>query len=102
MTRSATGSFRLDEASAAFFQARRLRMIQRGSTIRGRLGRYGVVEGVIAAKEVRATWHDSGQAGWLALTFDPDFTRFEGEYGVGEWPSAVAGRCAGNATPPHR
>jgi hypothetical protein len=102
MTRSATGSFRLDEGAAIFFNARRLRMIQTGSTIRGRLGRYGIVEGTIESKQLRATWHETDRRGWLTLKFDPEFTHFEGEYGVGEWPSPAAGRCAGNVTPQQR
>jgi hypothetical protein len=99
--RTATGSFRLDAAGVEFFRSRRLRMIQRGPAVFGRFGRYGSLHGIITLNEVRAMWREGDRRGWMALTFDPTFRKFVGEYGIGAWPSEVAGRCSGTtALPP--
>jgi hypothetical protein len=90
--RSATGTYRLDSISGAFFAVNLLHFIHRDEAIVGRFGRYGTIRGSIGGRVLSAMWKDQNQHGWLLLTFDPAYGLFEGEYGTGD---DVAGRCSG-------
>ena len=86
--RSATGTYKLDPAIADFFGALNLRLIHRGPTAIGRLGRQCSLRGRFDGRVLNAVWREPLRSGWIVLTFDPAFDSFEGTYGDGEGPES--------------
>ena len=78
----ASGRYRLEGASADFFGSRIFRLIDRGTTVIGRFGRSGVIQGQPTDDAFEGEWTDRHRRGWLKLRFDPSFRFGECEYGT--------------------
>ncbi len=82
--RTATGTYRLDPISAAFFDATVIRFIHRDGSVIGRFGRHGSIRGSMTDGVLSASWKDQVRDGWMKLAFDGSYRLFEGEYGTGD------------------
>ncbi len=98
---TATGSFRLDPASARFFGAMRFHFVVReGVTIVGRYGRHGSVTASLSDRRAIGVWREVSREGWFTIGFDERFECFEGEYGIGIAPAGPeSGRPIAGARP---
>jgi hypothetical protein len=89
----ATGHYRLDGESKAFFGSPVMHFIQRDDRIIGRFGRRGVVRGSISNGTLTISWKSGPRCGWLKARFNPIRRSFEGVYGLGEATSPPLGHC---------
>jgi hypothetical protein len=93
----ATGHYRLDRASTAFFGSPLMHFIQRGDRVLGHFGRHGIIRGSIVDRTMEAAWKSGERCGWLKIEFDATRRSFEGTYGLGEATSPPLGYCRGGA-----
>ncbi len=84
--RSASGQYRLDAASAEFFGSRVLKLIVRDSSVIGRFGRIGSIQGSFTGFVAQALWHDCYRKGWMTMIFTADYTSAVCRYGVDHGP----------------
>jgi hypothetical protein len=89
----ATGHYRLDPGSQAFFESPMMHFVQHDGEVIGHFGRHGNVRGVMHDGVLEANWKCRDRDGWIRLTFDPSRRTLEGEYGLGSVGSAPAGFC---------
>ncbi len=92
--RTLSGSYDLDDASSIVLRARRLRLLQRGTSVTGRVGRRGVVHGYASNQTLSAVLKEDGHIGLLELTFDALFYTFAGTFQQDADAVAVGGRRA--------
>jgi hypothetical protein len=90
--RTLSGCYDLDDASSTALRARRLRLLQRGTSVTGRFGRRGVVNGHAGSCTLTAVVRDDGQIGVLELTFDAALFTFAGTLRHDADSVAVGGR----------
>jgi len=93
-----TGSYRLDDRSALFFGATRLRLIQRADGVAGRFGRRGTLTGKLSDFTLVGLWMERGRTGWIRISFDDMYQTFEGTYGIGKDEATGTGRFWGQRT----
>jgi hypothetical protein len=85
----ATAAYRLNPEMHEILGAGLIRLIVRGENVIGHYGRRGYISGALHGRVLTATLRDGVHEGEMRLTFDKEFTRFEGSYlaGLANGPS---------------
>jgi hypothetical protein len=87
----ATGHYRLDPESHAFFESPIIHFVQHDAELVGHFGRHGTVRGFMHGCVLEGNWKCRERGGWIRLTFDPSRRTLEGEYGLEATGSAPSG-----------
>jgi hypothetical protein len=91
----ATAAYRLNSEMHEFLGAGLMRLIVRGESVIGHYGRRGYVSGALRGLELTAKLRDGIHDGEVRVTFDEDFTFFDGYYTTGSPDQPQTRPCSG-------
>lgn len=78
-----TAAYRLNPEMHEFLGAGLMRLIVRGENVIGHYGRRGYISGALRGRVLTASLRDGVHDGEVCVTFDEDFTCFDGYYTTG-------------------